>query len=134
MPSFTTQQNLSEANAFAFQSVTARAIFSVLVTITPIHAQVINPSLSLLHRDKRGADNIQLPSPSSQAATVIIMAMCRTTPLLLLVLVVVSIGLVHSYEARDGSIIRAAESSEQDKHNPMFKVSMETRRSFRPGE
>lgn len=51
------------------------------------------------------------------------MAMRRTTSLLLLVLLQASIGLVHSDEARESSIIRAAESSEQDKHNPMFKLN-----------
>lgn len=50
------------------------------------------------------------------------MAMRRTT-LLLALLVVISLGLVHAEEAREASIVMAAEASEEDKHNPLFKVS-----------
>ncbi len=41
---------------------------------------------------------------------------------LLLVLLVASLGLVHAEDFPEGSIVRAAEPSEHDKHNPLFKV------------
>jgi hypothetical protein len=63
-----------------------------------------------------------LPSPSPQAAT-IIMVMPLRQLLLVLLLVVASLGLVHAEDFPEGSVVRAAEPTEHDKNNPLFKVS-----------
>jgi len=63
--------------------------------------------------------------PSFQAATIIMAMPLRR---LLLVLLVASLGLVHAEDFPEGSIVRAAEPSEHDKHNPLFKVSSEVER------
>ena len=42
---------------------------------------------------------------------------------LLRVLLVASLGLAHAEDFPEGSVVRAAEPTEHDKNNPLFKVS-----------
>lgn len=48
----------------------------------------------------------------------------RQLLLVLLVLVVSLLGFVHAVDFPEGSIVRAAEPTEHDKQNPLFKVSI----------
>lgn len=51
------------------------------------------------------------------------MAMPLRQLLLVVLVVVASLGLVHAEDFPEGSVVRAAEPTEHDKNNPLFKVS-----------